>query len=299
MDDATERGGPAVPGTARLGRTALIVADLDETLAFYRDAVGLSVQAHSETGATLGAGGSPVLELVADADASPRDRAQAGLFHNAFRVPSRGALGAALERVRDRGVLDGASDHYVSEALYCTDPEGNGVEIYTDRPREEWPRADDGSVEIGTAPLDLDALAAESDGAADAPPGTDLGHVHLEVSSLERARAFYADRLGLGVQTEARGASFLAAGDYHHHVGINTWNGRTDPTGGRGLAWFEFLVPEAEALATAHRRLSAADVPVTDREDGFAVSDPDGITVRFRPAGSKAAERGREPQQGL
>jgi catechol 2,3-dioxygenase len=282
MTDTDETGEPVVPETARMGRVALTVANLDDTVAFYRDVVGLAVQARNERAATLGAGGSPVLELLAAADAPPRDREQTGLFHTAFRVPSRAALGAALERIRERGALDGASDHYVSEALYCSDPEGNGVEIYTDRPRAEWPRNEDGTVEIGTAPLDLGDLAADSDGAAEAPPGTDLGHVHLEVSSLDRARAFYADRLGLGVQTEVRGASFLAAGEYHHHVGVNVWNGRTDPAGGRGLTWFEFLVPDAEAVATARRRLSAAGVPVTDRESGLEVRDPDGIAVRVR-----------------
>lgn len=284
MNDTDATDEPVVPEAARMGRTALTVADLDATVAFYRDVVGLTVQTRSGAAATLGAGGTALLELHRDADAPPRERTRAGLFHNAFRVPSRAALGAALERIRDRGALDGASDHYVSEALYCTDPEGNGVEIYADRPREEWPRNDDGTVEIGTVPLDLDALAAESDGASEAPPETDLGHVHLEVASLDRARAFYADRLGLGVQTETRGASFLAAGGYHHHVGVNVWNGRTDPADGRGLAWFEFLLPDAEALATARRRLSAADVPVTDRERGFEVVDPDGIAVRFRTA---------------
>jgi len=286
MDDSDAADGPVLGEPTRMGRTALTVADLDETVAFYRDVVGLAVQARSETGATLGAGGAPVLELTLDADAPPRGRTQAGLFHNAFRVPSRAALGAALERIRGRATLDGASDHHVSEALYCTDPEGNGVEIYTDRPREQWPRADDGSVEIGTVPLDLDFLAAESDGTAEAPPGTDLGHVHLEVTSLDRARAFYVDTLGLGVQTETRGAAFLAAGDYHHHVGVNTWNGRTDPAGGRGLAWFEFLLPDAEAVATARRRLSVAGATTTDRGSGFEVGDPDGIAVRFRAADS-------------
>ncbi|WP_436930217.1 VOC family protein [Halosimplex halobium] len=289
MDDAPERDGPVIPATARMGRTALTVADLAETVAFYRDVVGLAVQSRSERAATLGAGGRPLLELRREADAPPRARGQAGLFHNAFRVPDRAALGAALDRIRDRGALDGASDHHVSEALYCTDPEGNGVEVYADRPREEWPRADDGTAEIGTVPLDLDALAGESDGADAAPPGTDLGHVHLEVPSLDRARSFYADRLGLGVQTETRGAAFLAAGDYHHHVGANTWNGRSEPAGGRGLAWFEFLLPDAEAVATARSRLSAADVTVTDRETGFEVADSDGIAVRFR-AGSDPPE---------
>jgi catechol 2,3-dioxygenase len=284
MDDAPERDGSVIPATARIGRAALTVADLAETVGFYRDVVGLAVQSRSDRAATLGAGGAPLLELVRDADAPPRARGQTGLFHNAVRVPDRAALAAALERIRDRGALDGASDHHVSEALYCTDPEGNGVEVYTDRSRAEWPRADDGTVEIGTVPLDLDALAAESDGADAAPSGTDLGHVHLEVSSLDRARAFYADRLGLGIQTETRGAAFLAAGDYHHHVGVNTWNSRSEPAGGRGLAWFEFLLPDPEAVATARRRLSAAGLDVTDREGGFEVADPDGIAVRFGAA---------------
>jgi len=271
-----------VPETARVGRTALTVTDLDETVDFYRDVVGLAVLTRTETEATLGVDGTPLLVLERDADAPPRSRGQAGLFHNAFRVPTRAALGAALERIRDRWQLDGASDHDVSEALYLTDPEDNGVEIYADRPREEWPRADDGTVEMGTAPLDLDALAAESDRATAVPAGTTVGHVHLEASSLDAARAFYVDALGLGVQVASSQALFLAAGDYHHHLGVNAWNGRSEPAGRRGLAWFEFVVPDEETLTTVRRRLDGSEIATSERADGIELTGPDGIPVRIR-----------------
>jgi catechol 2,3-dioxygenase len=209
---------------------------------------------------------------------------QAGLFHTAFRVPSRAALGAALDRVRDRWALDGASDHRVSEALYLTDPEGNGVEIYRDRPRERWPRTDDGGVQMTTLPLDLEDVATESDGASDAPAGTTLGHVHLEVTSIAAAREFYADALGFDVKMDAGSALFLAAGDYHHHVGVNTWNGRSDPAGGRGLAWFEIVVPDGAATDAVRGRLSATEVECRDRDRGVEFADPDGIGIRLRAA---------------
>jgi len=275
---------PLVPETARIGRTALRVTDFEQMIDFYRDVVGLTVLTRDETAATLGVDGTPVLVLEHAENASPRGRAQAGLFHTAFKLPSRAALGAALERVRERWQLDGASDHYVSEALYLTDPEGNGVEIYTDLPRGEWPRAADGTIEIGTAPLDLDDVAAESDGSATAPPGTTVGHVHLEATSLEATREFYADTLGLTVQTETRGALFLAAGDYHHHLGVNTWHDRSQPAGNRGLglAWFEFVVADDEALTTVRQRLDDADVEVSDRDDGIEITDPDSIAIRIR-----------------
>ena len=279
----TNTASPApLPDATRLGRSALRVADLDAMIEFYRTVVGLSVQSRDETRATLGVDDTPLLMLSQDADAVPRTDRQAGLFHNAFRVPSRTALGAALERVRDHWTLEGASDHLVSEALYLSDPEGNGVEIYCDRPREEWPRSDDGTVEMSTLPLDVDAVVSQSDSAADAPAGTDLGHMHLETTSLSAAREFYVETLGLGVQIDSDAALFLAAGDYHHHVGINTWNGRSEPAGGRGLAWFEVVVPSNDALAAVRERLADAGVDVTDRSDGVAIADPDGIGIRLR-----------------
>ena len=187
----TTRPNPdALPRGTRIGRTALRVSDLEEVSRFYRDVIGLSVVRRSDTTAVLGAGDTPLLVLEGDQNALKRNDSEAGLFHTAFRVPSREALGDALARIRDRWRLDGASDHKVSEALYLTDPEGNGVEIYRDFPRDEWPLTDDGSVRIGTYPLDLEPLEAAGEGDSTVPAGTDVGHVHLEVSSLEAFREF-------------------------------------------------------------------------------------------------------------
>jgi len=282
-----------LPASAGIGRVALTVGDLDETVAFYRDVVGLQVHSRDDAderggAATLGTAEESLLELRADPDATERPEKAAGLFHTAFRVPSRAALGDALDRIRAGWQLTGASDHLVSEALYLRDPEDNGVEIYCDRPRAEWPTTDDGRVAMTTDPLDLDALAAESTGAESVPSGSDVGHVHLEVTALESARSFYADVLGMNVRQAMSGALFLAAGEYHHHVGCNVWNGRSASAEGRGLDWFEVVVPD-DALAAVRERFEAADVGVggvPDESDsgGFAVTDPDGIELRIRPA---------------
>lgn len=271
-----------LPAATRIGRTALIVSDLGAMVEFYRDVVGLRVKRESAGRAVLGAGGAPLLVLERDADAPSRRREQTGLFHTAFRVPSRAALGAALERIEAESTLSGASHHHVSEALYLDDPEGNGVEIYRDLPEETWPRREDGTIGIGTVPLDLDAVAAASDGTASAPAGTVVGHVHLEVSSLEATRELYVETLGLGVKTELESALFLAAGDYHHHLGANTWNRRTEPAGGRGLAWFEFVVPDGAAMDDVRRCFAASDLPHEEVDGGVSIEDPDGIELRFR-----------------
>jgi len=274
-----------LPASSGAGRVCLIVTELDRVTAFYRDVVGLSVLSGTNDRTSLGVDGEPLIELRADPDAPERGRTEAGLFHTAIRVPSRAALADALARIREEWRLDGASDHHVSEALYLTDPEGNGVEIYCDRPREAWPIDDQGRVEMDTLPLDLGDLAATATGTNAAPSGTDLGHVHLEATDLGAAREFYADALGLN-RRQRMGASalFLAAGDYHHHVGLNTWNGRSAPRSGRGLAWFELRVP-APALATLQSRLEAV-TDVEKRSDGsLAAAAPDGLELRL------AAER--------
>jgi catechol 2,3-dioxygenase-like lactoylglutathione lyase family enzyme len=179
-----------------------VVNDLETMVEFYRDVVGLPVRARGAGTATLGAGGRPLLELAADPDAPARSTRSAGLFHNALRVPSRAALGDVLGRIRESWELTGASDHHVSEARYLDDPEGNGVEVYRDRPRDEWPTDERGRVEMDTLPLDLDALAAEAGGEASVPARTDVGHVHLEVSNLSAARRFYVEVVGLNVCQE-------------------------------------------------------------------------------------------------
>ena len=274
---ATQR---TLPADTALGRIALRVADIQATVDFYRDVVGFATHSRTDDRAALGVGGDALLELHASPGAD--ERRGAGLFHAAIRYPTRDALGGALGRVRDRWHLDGAADHGVSEALYLTDPDGNGVELYRDRPRDAWPTAPDGRVRMGTEPLDIGGIAEAADGEPDAPAGTDVGHVHLEVTDLERARGFYVETLGLDVrQAMGDAALFLAAGDYHHHVGLNTWNGRTARASGRGLTWFELRVPEPEAIVAARERFADVGVAVVDRPDGIEMADPDGIRLRL------------------
>lgn len=265
-----------LPVGTELGRTALRVADSDAVADFYRDVVGLSVLDSGEP-TVLGAE-DPLLVLLEDE--GDRDQTAPGLFHTAVRVPTRAALGDALARIRDRWQLEGASDHGVSEALYLSDPEGNGVEIYSDRPREQWPRTDDGGVDIYTERLDIDGVVAAAEGGDAAPPATDIGHVHLEVTSLSAVEEFYVDQLGFDLQASVRGARFLGADGYHHHIGANTWQGRTGRVGGRGLAWFEVVLPDEDSLAAVKRRVD----DVTATAAGVSVRDPDGIEIRLRTA---------------
>jgi len=278
-----------LPAGTRVGRVVLAVSDLDAHTDFFERVVGLTIHDRSNGRALLatGTGGSESLLELHASDAPDRGDDETGLFHVAFRVPDRAALGAALERIEARWLLDGVSDHLVSEALYLRDPEGNGIEIYRDRKREAWPRDDDGTLEIASYRLDLDALRSASTGAATVPDGTDVGHVHLEVSSIAAARAVYVDALGFSVRdTWARNgtveALFVAAGDYHHHVGLNTWNDRTKPSTGRGLKWVELLVPDADTLDAVERRLANADTDHARQGETVRMRDADDIAFRLR-----------------
>lgn len=269
-----------LPPTAHVGRVALRVGALDSLVEFYTRTVGLSILDRSDTRVTLGAGDEPLLELESAPDAAARDPAESGLFHLAFRVPGRTSLGDALARLRDGWQLTGASDHGVSEALYTSDPEGNGVELYRDRERDQWPRDGD-RVAMYTEPLDVDSLAAEAASNDALPPGTDVGHVHLEPMDLDAARGFYVDDLGMNVrQAWGDEALFLAAGKYHHHVGLNVWHGRSEPAGeGLGLAWWELLVPDGDALEAAAARLDTRGA--SRRAGSVRVTDPSGFELRI------------------
>ncbi|WP_226021232.1 VOC family protein [Halomicrobium salinisoli] len=272
-----------LPPSTRVGRVALRVGDVERVADFYERVVGLRVRERSPDRVVLGAD-EPLLVLESAPDLPERRTDEAGLYHVAFRVPSRAALGDALARVESEWELTGATDHLVSEALYLTDPDGNGVEIYLDRPRGEWPVSSDGRVEMATRPLALGDLREAAAGAAAVPDGTDVGHVHLAVTDLDRSRRFYVDALGLRVR-QALGdeALFTAAGDYHHHVGLNTWEGRSRPASGRGLAWFELVVPDADALAGVREVASgASDLGLNERDGGLETADPDGIGLRLR-----------------
>jgi catechol 2,3-dioxygenase len=249
----------------------LRVADQSALAAFYGRVVGLRELDRDDGVVALGVeGGEPLVELLAAPGAPPRPPRSPGLFHLALLVPGRADLARALRRVADAGWrLTGASDHLVSEALYLRDPEGNGIELYRDRPRAEWPRIGD-EIEMATLPLDLESLLAEpgSDEAAPAmPDGTTMGHVHLEVGDLTAAEPFYSGELGMDVVVRSYpGALFLSYGGYHHHVGLNTWLAAGSPP------------PPADSLGLAHYELRGEGV--VERE----LTDPAGNTVRVLPS---------------
>jgi catechol 2,3-dioxygenase len=268
------------PSTTRIGQVALRVADLERMTAFYRQIVGFDLLEDTAGQTVLGAGGEKLIVLIEDTDAEQREMDEAGLFHTAFRVPERKDLAEALQRVEEHWQLDGAADHHVSEAIYLSDPKGNGIEIYWDRPREDWD-VDNGMVRMASERLDLDGLRDIATGTDRIAAGTTVGHVHLEVSDLDASRQFYVDTLGFNVRHERGSALFLAAGDYQHHIGLNTWNRRTAPASGLGLAWFELQVPEEETVSAFLENVDGAE----RTDDGVLITDPDGITIRLHPDG--------------
>src|SRR3954471_13368492 len=272
-----------------MGPVRLTVADVDGVRDFYRDVIGLT-QLEAANGTvrlgTVDASDVPVVELVGDSDAPPRPRGTSGLFHLAILVPSRPDLARALQRVAEAGWrLSGASDHLVSEALYLSDPEGNGIELYRDRPRDQWP-VRDGVLQMDTLPLDLDGVLSElrrEDASAGMPAGTRIGHVHLNVGDLTAAESFYSGALGFDVTVHGYpGALFVSAGGYHHHLGLNTWAGEgppAPPAGSRGLRQFEIRLPGADQLATEEDRLREAGFEPRRDGDEVRATDPSGNEV--------------------
>ncbi|QKC82907.1 VOC family protein [Mesorhizobium sp. NZP2077] len=227
-----------------IGRIALTVNDLDVVAAFYEDVIGLAPIGRDGESALLGVNGLPLVELRKDM-AAQRRPAEAGLFHTAFLLPSRRDLGLWTRHIRQAGVqLDGASDHLVSEALYLNDPEGNGIEVYVDRPRSDWIRHGD-EIEMATLPLDLSDLAKVSGDWASAPDGTVIGHVHMRVGDVETADAFMTGPLGLTRTARLPSAGWYGSGGYHHHLAGNVWHSRgakQRSPGSTGLAEIELLV---------------------------------------------------------
>lgn len=272
------------PATS-LGTVVLTVADLDMQAAFYRDAIGLRPISRVADTVELGVaeGDAPLVTLVGSPDAPPRPPGTTGLFHLALLVPSRPDLARAMRRVTDAGHrFTGASDHLVSEALYLDDPEGNGIELYRDRPRAEW-RHDDGELQMATLPLDVEGvLASATDTVASAamPAGTRIGHVHLQVADLDDAEAFYVGGVGFDMSVRRLpGALFVSAGGYHHHVGLNTWAGRgapAPPAGARGLRSFTIVVPDERSLVETRTALIDAGRELTSEREATVVADPSG-----------------------
>jgi catechol 2,3-dioxygenase len=271
-------------------RVDLRVQDIDRALGFYRGAVGLEVAEQDGTRAALRAPGGPViLTLDSTGVTGPAIRRATGLFHTAIRFPDRPSLGDALARLADAGLQIGGGDHAVSEALYIDDPDGNGVELYRDRPRAEWPAPVPGArIPMTTGAVDFDAVLGAGSGmdavGEGAPSGTDIGHVHLRVSNHTATRAFYGDVLGLDVVADLGSAGFFSSGGYHHHIGANTWEslgaGQT-PADHAGLERVVFSVRAQEDLDSVRERLEAAGAEVGGSGTELVVRDPDGIELRF------------------
>lgn len=263
----------------RPARTTLVVRDLDRVARFYREVVGLHHVDAERDQVQLGAAGATLLELVRRPDADLQPQGFAGLFHTAFLLPSRADLGRWLRRAIDVGIaFDGAADHHVSEALYLTDPEGNGIEIYADRPRESWQWSGD-QVQLTTEPLDVQGLIAAGGSAApDAarvPDLTVIGHIHLRVGGIPQAEVFYRDVLGLEVTARRPGATFYATGGYHHHVATNSWLSRNAPKRSgttTGLASFELEATDDSSFNALAERLLAAGG--RQAGDAIKVADP-------------------------
>lgn len=239
-----------------IGRIRLIVRDLTRMADFYAHVLGLEKLTADGTEVTLGAAERALVELVADPAARIRSPREAGLFHTAFLLPERADLGAWVHFASaERLAVQGASDHLVSEAIYLADPEGNGIEIYTDRSRLTWYDAK-GAIRMTTDPLDIPDLAAAARGPwRGAPVGTVIGHVHLQVGSLPEAEAFYSETLGFPIMAHYPGAAFYGAGGYHHHLATNIWNSRAagPRQPGTGLTSVEILA-DSPSMAGLLRR---------------------------------------------
>src|SRR5262249_16166426 len=274
-----------------IGAVGMKVRDLERLVAYYADAVGLAVLSKNSKMATLGAGGAALLELEEDGAAKPDDQQTAGLYHTAFLMPTRADLARWVLHVACKKVpLTGASDHAVSEAFYLDDPEGNGIEVYCDRPPEtgQWTGND---LRITTDPLDVDDILREvptTAGYFGAPDGLRIGHVHLRVGDVAQAETFYRDGIGLDVTRRRHGATFMSSGRYHHHIACNVWHSSGATIRDRqraGLSWLSFEAANVDAFAAARERLAQAGAPLAATASGFETADPWGTRVIFRAVG--------------
>ncbi len=268
----------------RIGRVRLKVRDLAGVSGFYQDILGLVPVEQSAGRVALGIGTTPLLELIGDPGLAPLDRREAGLFHTAFLLPDRASLARWLGFVAHRQIrLHGASDHGVSEAIYLADPEGNGIEIYADRPMADW-RSTCGQIEMPSDPLDTEALLAAADGGGwtGMPEGGVVGHVHLQVGDTAAAERFYGDLLGFEVTCRYPGGSFFGAGGYHHQLAANTWNSRG--AGKRrermtGLDTVELVIRDAATLHAIEARAEAAGFRREKGGHGTVLRDPWGTAI--------------------
>ncbi|MET0748153.1 MAG: VOC family protein [Rhizobium sp.] len=273
----------ALTRPAYVGQSHLVVSDLPLVSGYYQTMLGLQVIDKGASGDVLGIGTTPLLALTTDKAVKRAPQNAAGLFHTAFLLPSRVELARWLRHAAHNNVqLQGASDHLVSEAIYLADPEGNGIEIYADRPHEDWKIHADGMVEMATLGLDLQKLyeSAPQDAWNGMAEGSAIGHIHLQVGNIPEADAFYRDVLGLKIMARYPGASFFASGGYHHHVAANIWNSRgaaARTSEMTGLSDYTLRFNDAAALETAVGKLDGLQIRHERRDGGVWLQDPWGI----------------------
>lgn len=295
---------------AGIGAVHLTVADLARSISYYEQAIGLVLRQapppgkpHTGRRAVLGAGGRSLLVLVEQPGARAVPRAT-GLYHFALLVPQRLDLARWLAHAaRERVPLAGLSDHFVSEAIYLSDPDGHGIEIYCDRPREHW----EGQVQrMTTLPLDVEGLLAElpdraDPGFAGLPEGTVMGHVHLKVAAIAPAVEFYRDILGFALMAALGSqAAFLSAGGYHHHIGANTWESASaspPPPEAAALRHATILLPDERECLRVLARLSDHGCDIQDTADGPLVRDPSGNALVVSVGDAPIVGLGNEPSE--
>jgi catechol 2,3-dioxygenase len=277
-----------VPALTHIGYAHFYTADIQRALHFYGEQLGFQIVRQEGDATVLSADGmTPHILLTERQGWPPKPARSTGLYHVAIRLPDRRQLARVFRRLLTfRYPFGGFSDHAVSEALYLNDPDGNGLELYRDRPRADWPRLGD-QIQMTTHPLDLENLLADAD---DSPwdgihPATDIGHVHLHVADLDRAKTFYVDVVGLDVVADwsGHGALFVAAGGYHHHIGLNIWAGnQPQPARTLGLRSFTLQLPDVAAREAVAARLAEAGVTAAMQSDhSLMVHDPDGNAIEL------------------
>src|SRR3954471_1911086 len=278
---------PSLPDDLRLGPVHIAVTDLERSIPFYEDSIGLQVQRRDNGTAAMGAGGEELVLLEEQPDAHPAGR-HAGLYHYALLHPSREELARAAQRLLvTRTPISGASDHGISEAIYLPDPDGNGIELAADRGRERWGDLTDPKT-IGPEPLDMTGLLELVDGQEPHPKadsGLVVGHVHLHVGDVEEGLRFYRDVIGFEVMTRFPTAAFVSAGGYHHHLAFNTWRGEGVPPAppeAVGLRRWTVVLDGPDSLDALRERLAAGGVEVADEDGGFVAEDPWGNRLLFR-----------------
>jgi catechol 2,3-dioxygenase len=274
--------------TTRIGTVALSVADLRRSLAYYQHDIGLALLNQRDDQANLGVGSTVLLQLHEIPGARLVRRAT-GLYHFALRVPTRRDLARVLRHFDERGTrVGGAADHLFSEALYLSDPDGHGIEIYSDRPRDFW-YDPQGNLHVASDPLDLRDFLGELDGDESPweglPVGTAMGHIHLQVANIRDAERFYVDVLGFEPMIGMPMASFVSAGGYHHHIGMNTWAGIGVPFPSERAARllnYEVVLANQPALSAVINRIRAARVALTEDPEGWVVRDPSHNRILLR-----------------